>query len=79
MSVSTETDVRRRQAELLERLGLLDAAPEAELDAAVRLAAAVTGVPRAAVDAAVGGPPASHRSQAHGGPLQGADRAEGAR
>ena len=50
MIVSTETDVRRRQAELLERLGLLDAAPEAELDAVVRLASAVTGVPRAAVN-----------------------------
>ncbi len=50
MIVSTETDPCRRQAELLERLGLLDAAPEAELDAVVRLASAVTGLPQAAVN-----------------------------
>ncbi|WNV75924.1 diguanylate cyclase domain-containing protein [Geodermatophilus sp. DSM 44513] len=38
-----------RQAELLESAGLLDGVPDADLDAIVRLAAAVTGLPMAAV------------------------------
>jgi diguanylate cyclase (GGDEF)-like protein len=50
VSSSTVTDVRARQAELLEQLGLLDGAPDAELDAVVRLATAVTGLPHAAVN-----------------------------
>jgi diguanylate cyclase (GGDEF)-like protein len=50
VSSSTVTDVRARQAELLEQFGLLDRAPDAELDAVVRLATAVTGLPHAAVN-----------------------------
>ncbi|MGR6966932.1 diguanylate cyclase domain-containing protein [Geodermatophilus sp. URMC 61] len=74
MTSSTATDLRARQAELLEQFGLLDGPPDAELDAVVRLASAVTGLPHAAVnllDATT-----QHTVSAHGFAAGGSPREE---